>query len=378
MNKPIKILQIQPKYHIQTSDLQEEIFNALSGDEFDVTAAYLTGTHKEGDMRTVCKQVKCFNFPKKSLKGLRLSAIYHLWKYCREQQFDVIITHRFKPLYIILIVNKLLKTPARCISVIHANDGFERPYRRLITRLLADKYWKFVGVSESVKENLLQNINSGFTHDNVIYINNSLDIEKITAGLFSKLSARTELGIDSDAFVFGTIGRLVNTKGHFYLLDAFKQIHLNNPSAKLVIIGGGKLENKMRTYIQENELETSVILTGNIFNAYRFLKAFDVFVLTSLSEAFGLVILEAMIAKLPVIATDVGGVKYVISDKGKLVLPANTDALVLAMQEYIQLNKHQLQSLGESLRKRAEDNFSIEDYRANYLNLVKDFHLSHN
>ena len=370
MNKPIKVLQIQPKYYVRTSDLHEEIINALSGDQFDVTAAYLSGTHKKGELLTVCKNIKYFNLSKKSLKGLRLSAIFQLWKYCKEQQFDVIITHRFKPLYIILIVNKLLKKPAYCICVLHSNGEFKRLYRRLITRLFVDKYWKFVGVSKSVKDGLLLYVNSGFTPDNVLYINNSLDIEKLTAGLLPKPAARGKLGITPDSFVFGTIGRLVKTKGHFHLLDAFKQIHLTNPSAKLVIIGAGRLEKEMKSYLHENELESAVIMPGEVFDAYQLLQAFDVFVLSSLSEAFGLVILEAMIASLPVIATDVGGVKYVIADKGELVPAANTEALSSAMQRYIQLDTQQLHSLGKNLRKRAEDEFSIINYRKNYHNLV--------
>ena len=370
MNKPIKVLQIQPKCYVRTSDLHEEIINALAGDEFDVTSAYLNGTPKEGDMHTVCKKVKYFNIPKKKLKGLRLSAMFQLWKYCNEQQFDVIITHRFKPLYIFLLINKFLKKPARCISVLHANGEFDRPYRRLITRLLVDKSWSFVGVSQSVKQDLLQYSNAGFTNDNVIYINNSLDIEKTTAGLLPRASARSKLKIDPEAFVFGTIGRLVAVKGHIYLLEAFKRIQTTHPSAKLVIIGGGKLEQEMESYVHEHHLDSSVILTGNVFNAYQYLPAFDVFVLSSLSEGLPLAVLEAMIAKLPVIATDVGAVKDTITNKGKLIPSTDTAALASAMQEYIELENQQLKFLGDALHKRAKDQFSITDYKKKYRNLV--------
>jgi len=373
MNKPIKVLQIQPKYYVRTSDLHEEIINALAGDEFDVTSAYLSGTPKEGDMHTVCKKVKYFNIPKKKLKGLRLSAMLQLWKYCNEQQFDVIITHRFKPLYIFLLLNKLLKKPARCISVLHANGEFDRPYRRLLTRLFVDKSWTFVGVSQSVKEDLLQYSNAGFTKDNVIYINNSLDIEKTTSGILPRATARSKLKIATDDFVFGTIGRLVAVKGHIYLLEAFKKIQANHPTAKLVIIGGGKLEQEMKNYVHEHNLDASVILTGNVFDAYQYLPAFDVFVLSSLSEGLPLAVLEAMIAELPVIATDVGAVKDTIADKGKLIPSKDIVALASAMQEYIELENHHLKFLGGALRKRAEAEFSITNYKNNYRNLVNSF-----
>lgn len=371
MKKVIKVLQIQPNFKISTSDLPEEIINALTGDAFNVTNAYLNGNPNINDMHSVCKHIKYFNIPKKKLKGLKLSAVFQLWKYCKDQQFDVVITHRFKPLFILLLVNKLLKKPVHCIAVLHANGEFERSYRRLITRLFTDKYWKYVGVSEAVKKDLLQYNNAGFTNENVLYINNSLDINKITKGLLSKKSAQKKLHLDSNDFVFGTVGRLVRVKGHIYLLEAFKQIHLKFPSAKLVIIGEGKLEQDLIEYIQDNMLDSAVIMTGGLVDAYQFIPSFDVFVLSSLSEAFGLVLLEAMIAKLPVIASDVGGVKYVISDKGKLIPPANINALVTAMEEYINLNDEQRLAIGNDLRQRALNEFSIEKYHESYRKLVR-------
>ena len=129
----------------------------------------------------------------------------------------------------------------------------------------------------------------------------------------------------------------------------------------------------MKNYLHENGLESSVILTGPVIDAYQLLKAFDVFVLSSLSEGLPLVILEAMIANLPIIATDVGGVKDTIADKGKLIPSENAEALIAAMQDYIQLDAQHLQSLGKDLRIRAENEFSIITYRKNYRDLVMSF-----
>ncbi len=366
--KPIKILQIQPEYQVKTSDLQEEIMQALA--EFDTTSAYLTQLPSPGDNPSHSRQVKFFDFNRRNLKGLRIGAVFQLWKFCRQHRFDVIITHRFKPLYLVLIVNKLLSQKARCFSVIHANGEFDRPYRRFLLRYLADQYWTFIGVSSSVRANILAFPNTGLSETKVTFINNALDVEKIDQGLLPTTMARQQLGLEQDHFVFGTIGRLVKVKGHIDLLKAFLPISQRHSKARLVIIGGGELQNDLYRFITANQMQKSVILTGPLTDAFQYLKAFDVFVLSSHSEGLPLAVLEAMIAHRPIIATDVGSTRSVIGDRGCAIRPKDIPALTTNMQRYLNTPLQELEAIGNALRHRVEQEFSIQTFRSQYRNLV--------
>ena len=210
----------------------------------------------------------------------------------------------------------------------------------------------------------------GLTEENVFTINNAIDLVKIQGGLLTKERARAELGIDCEDFVFGNIGRLVTTKGQRYLLNAFKMLHANNPELKLVIIGGGKLEGNFRKFVSENGLVDSVRITGEVFDAFRLMKAFDVFVLPSLGEAFGLVLLEAMIAKTPIIATNVGGIPSVLPANTKFLNPGDAKVLYQAMKAISQKLDLERQSVGKELYQHCLDSFSIETYREQYKRMI--------
>ena len=96
-----------------------------------------------------------------------------------------------------------------------------------------------------------------------------------------------------------------------------------------IIIGEGEDRPKLEEFIIEKGLEEKFFLVGQIPNAYQYLPAFDVFVLTSIKEGFPWAILEAMSAKLPVIATHVGAVPEIIDDgiNGYIVPPRNPEKI---------------------------------------------------
>ena len=368
MNKRIKVLQVQIKYYIRSSDLHEEVIKALPKKKFEVTSAYFKGSPHPGDMISGSEHVKYFNFTSRQMKGIRLLAMWEFWKFCHKKQFDIIICNGFKTLDVMLKLNKLLKIP-HCIGIIHGFGDFDRLYRRINSKLFIDRYWSFVGVSSAVS-NYLCNIGYGFTPDNVHTINNALDIEKSLQSLLTKDEAKKELGIDSDGFVFGTIGRLVSIKGHKYLLEAFNTIHKLYPSSVLIIIGEGKLRADLQKYIDDNKLKDCIKLTGEIFNAFRLIRAFDTFVLPSTKEGFGLVLLEAMIAKVPIIASNAGGISSVIPDEGILVTPGNTLELQVAMQNMLNLSSTSRQEMSEKSYKHLLKYFTIESYRNKYRQLI--------
>jgi len=165
--------------------------------------------------------------------------------------------------------------------------------------------------------------------------------------------------IPQDALVLGSIARLHPTKGLHTLLDAAQILRPQFPHIHTLIIGDGPLRGVL---IEKAEaLELPHTFTGYLPEAYRALPAMDIFVLPSVNEAMGLVLLEAMQAHLPLIATAVGGIPEVIrhSQDGLLVPPGQPEELAKSCCSLLQ-NPDLAQSCIDSGTKRWQD-FSVQE-----------------
>ena len=119
------------------------------------------------------------------------------------------------------------------------------------------------------------------------------------------------------------IAELNKNKGLIYMIEAISLLKKECPHIHYMILGDGEDREKLKKIISGKRLGKTVLMPGFVDNAPNYLKAFDLFVLPSITEALGLVILEAGQAELPVIATSVGGIPEIIDDMrtGILVRP---------------------------------------------------------
>lgn len=138
-----------------------------------------------------------------------------------------------------------------------------------------------------------------------------------------------ELGLGQSVTLIGMVGRLDAIKGHRYLIEAAAQVVREYSDAHFVIVGDGELRDEITSQISLLGLQDRVHLLGYRANASRIASAFDLSVLASLHEGLPNVVMEAMSAGVPVVATDVGGTTELITDgeTGYLVPPADSDAL---------------------------------------------------
>ncbi|MDO8261271.1 MAG: glycosyltransferase [Candidatus Magasanikbacteria bacterium] len=134
--------------------------------------------------------------------------------------------------------------------------------------------------------------------------------------------ARLELQLETDDFVIGSIGYLYKNKGYEYLINATKILVDNGIKPKTIIIGEGEERGELENWIRQYRLEKYVILKGAM-DAAKYLKAFDIYVCSSVKEGLSYTIIEAMSAARPIIATDVGGNSELIENEktGLLVNP---------------------------------------------------------
>lgn len=165
----------------------------------------------------------------------------------------------------------------------------------------------------------------------------------------------------SKKIVIGTIAELHPNKGLTYLINAMEQVSKDHPDTICVIIGGGDDLATLHLLIKEKRLESSVLLAGYVDNASEYLKAFNIFVLSSLKEGLPYTILEAGSASLPVVATTVGGIPEIVEDmrSGVLVQPKNSRELAHALSFMIEHSAMRKQ-YGAALREIVTRKFSLE------------------
>lgn len=167
--------------------------------------------------------------------------------------------------------------------------------------------------------------------------------------------------------VIGFAGRYHTAKGYPYL---FKTLGLlKNENIIFKIAGSGASLNNMevKALFEQYQLDSQKVqLLAQVSDMPMFYQSIDVFLMTSITEGFPNVLVEAMASGLPCISTDVGDAKYIVQDLGTIVPPRNPQALADAILQYAQKSQAEKQALKQATRERVEQNFSIEKVSEQY------------
>lgn len=172
---------------------------------------------------------------------------------------------------------------------------------------------------------------------------------------------RRELNIPLDTPVFGSVCRLIEQKGLPFALRAFAQIADEFPDACYVLIGDGLLREELQAQAATLGIADHVRFAGWRSDAAARMVAFDVFLMPSLWEGFGLVMLEAMAARLPIIASNISALPEVVQDgvTGLLAAPRDVDRLAAHMR-YLLRDQQAAQRMGQAGQARLTAEFSVD------------------
>lgn len=168
--------------------------------------------------------------------------------------------------------------------------------------------------------------------------------------------------------VIGFAGRYHIAKGYPYLFEIMGLLRDKNIIFK-VAGGGASLDNvEVKALFEQYQLDAQKVhLLDQISDMPAFYQSIDAFLMTSITEGFPNVLVEAMASGLPCISTDVGDAKYIVQDLGSIVPPRNAQALADAILAYTQKSEAEKQSLKQATRERIEQNFSIETVGHQYM-----------
>ncbi|MBL0108192.1 MAG: glycosyltransferase family 4 protein [Ignavibacteria bacterium] len=207
-----------------------------------------------------------------------------------------------------------------------------------------------IAISKLVKQYLINRNPSYEKITEVIY--NGINFDKIKYKLSNGeiLKLRSKNNIDSDDFVISVIGRLDKQKGHLIFLESVKEIIHQNKKIKILLIGDGSLREQIEIFIKENNLSSQVIMKGFQPDSEPYIEISDLICVPSLWEGFGLVIIEGMIKKKIILASDVGGIPEIIEDgkTGFLFKSQNKTELIKKLI-YIYHNIKELDHIKEKL-----------------------------
>lgn len=294
-------------------DVARQYAALFSNSPYKVLTVYLTGEPSEvARQGSASDEVVFLNYRSKDVRGLKLSAIRAVRSIVSSRDFALIIAHRFKPIYISCLATRL-----PVIGVHHAFGDYKRTSRRWFVSAFRNRL-SLLGVSNAVRDDIRQCL-LDWSEDRIDTLYNRLDVGAVTAELLPASQARAALGLPDDAFVIGNVGRLHPDKDQETLIEAFAKAVPDLPgNAVLAIVGEGPLENELRHQASVLGVGERVRFLGQVAKARRFIQAFDLFVLSSDHEPFGMVVLEAMAARVPVLATNCGGAPEVIAGADQL------------------------------------------------------------
>ena len=188
-------------------------------------------------------------------------------------------------------------------------------------------------------------------------------IDALKTEFLSRDEARLKLKVSQADLIVGTIANFYPTKGLEHLIEAFHILNSKSQvlSPKLLIIGDGQERKNLESRISSYGLEKDIILLGQIPEAHKYMKAFDIFVLPSVKEGFPWAVLDAMAAKLPIVATNVGALPEIIESgkNGILVEPKNPQRLAESLK-YLLVNERTRQELGIQAHQTVLFKFPVE------------------
>jgi glycosyltransferase involved in cell wall biosynthesis len=282
--------------------------------------------------------------------------LYRLLRLIRGERIDLIHTH----LVHAGILGKLAARLAGSIPIVttrhYASEGKEGsiPYRledRMTARCAA-----VVAVSDAVRRHLIERRIA--SAEKVTVVPNGVDIDLFDSSRFAPL----ERG-DAHDPVIGSVGRLHPQKGHSVLLDAAPAILARCPKARIEIVGEGPLRRTLESRARELGIDEHLCFLGPVPFAEipATLARWDLFVMPSRWEGFGIAAAEAMAMGIPVVASAVEGIAELVRDgmTGSLVQPGDSGALASATLKLL-ADEEMRTRMGQSGRKRVAEDFSIQ------------------
>lgn len=249
---------------------------------------------------------------------------FAILRICKQYNIDIIHAHLEKPVIGALLANIICKIPV----VVHEHGpifrkGFKHSIYRIALRALRSRASQFIAVSKATATELSEK--ARIPKENIKLVYNSVDTAKFKPDVDLRKKARQELNVSETQNVIGFLGRLAWVKGVDLLVDAFALLSRTNPELVLVLAGDGPELDTLKHLAKRLGISDKVKFMGFRSDISRIINSFDISVIPSRQESLGIVALESMCARVPIVCSGVEGLAEIITDcRTGLVTAQNT------------------------------------------------------
>jgi glycosyltransferase involved in cell wall biosynthesis len=294
-----------------------------------------------------------------------------LLRVIRPGTFDLLHTHSSKAGFLGRVVGRVRGMPLLVHSPHLFAFSVERQalrrvlYRRL-EHFVAPFTTRFICVCEEEKA---QGVRAGLgSADRFCVIPNGMPDECFARRTTDRRDRKAVWGVGEGEFLVGTVGRLVEQKGHRVLIEAAAQLRARGVGLHVAIVGEGPWRRRLEQEIRRQGLADRVRLVGRMDRPDYWTRAFDLFVLPSLWEGLPYALLEAMAAGLPVVATRTGGIAEALAEgKAGWLVPAGDAAALAEAIHRLAADPTLRETLGREARQRAWAHYRAQEMVARHI-----------
>ncbi|MGG2063320.1 glycosyltransferase family 4 protein [Bacillus sp. S14(2024)] len=305
-----------------------------------------------------------------------ISILSKIRSFINEGRFDIVHTHGARANFYLSLLRR--KINAKWVTTVHSDPTLDFMQRGLkgwiFTKLNLRSFKKidlFFAITERFKRNT---VTLGVPEEKICTIYNGIEYDPTPANPYN---LEEQFGIQADVFTAIQVARLHPVKGHEILFEALQNITI--PNIKVLLLGDGPIENELKEMVKQKGIEDKVLFLGHRQDVKELYASAHINLLTSHSESFSLVLLEAANQRLTSIATDVGDMSQLIVDEtyGWIIPTGDASALAHALEEaYEKWKNGELAEMGERLYMHASSHFSLrkvyEDTHKAYERLLND------
>jgi glycosyltransferase involved in cell wall biosynthesis len=311
-------------------------------------------------------------------KSLGLGPLHRVLQILRAERPDIVQTWMFHADLVGGIAGRIVGAPVIWnIRASLADSGWHPLASSVRQRVIARVCAVLSGaIPRYIVSSSLANVSRslrGYRREKICIINNGVDVDLFKPDPGSRAQLRSELGVGEDTPLVGMVTRFHPVKDFGTFLSAARQVVEAHPRVRFLLCGSGmQLENDALTrIIRSHGLERTVLRLGFREDVARVFTALDVHIVSSKSEGFGNVLMEAMAAGVPCVATDVGEARFIAGDTGSIVPRGNPAALASAARQLIDLPPLEMAALRVKARERVVGHFTMKTMIDRYANLYE-------